>query len=260
MGGLRALAVAAAAAMCLLLAGPAAAGTFDPRLKVSDFGVGLAPGDEVTVIGSHWFGFVSPNCDGKVRLELIDAEGTHHSLGRIGGWNRLEIVYFEDEGPGDMAGRVRIPNGVAPGPARIRGVQRLRLRIPPLACSQIQLARKSATATVTILGAIGNTPPRITDLTAPPIRQGIGVAITWSQSEAGTTTVGLEYEFVAGRWVDLGTIASLPTTAGANALMFDGSLEGHYLPPGAYRVTLEQAGDAGELSAPGRATFSIGYG
>lgn len=250
-----------AIALWSLLAASAAAGPFDPRLEVSKWTREVLPGDRVYLDGYHWFSLVSPNCDGSVRLRLTDAEGKKWGLGRLDGQTGMELlVDYEGEQLGDMTGIVRIPDGVAPGPARIRAKQYLRLRIPPLSCSQIQLATKSATARITVLGAIGNSPPRITGLAAPTVRQGVPAPISWTASEPGTTTIQLAYEFVSGRWIDLGTIATVPTVSGVNAFAWDGSLGGFFLPVGGYRVKLQQTGDAGELSAPVRLGLRVVYG
>lgn len=244
-----------------LLAASAAAGPLDPRLEVSKWSREVLPGDHIYVDGYHWFSLIAPNCDGSVRLKLTDAEGTRWGLGRLDGQTGMELlVDYEGEQLGDMTGRLRIPEGVAPGPARIRAKQYLRLRIPPLSCSQIQLATKSATARITVLGAVGNSPPRLAGLSAAPVRQGAPTPISWTASEPGSTTIRLAYEFVAGRWIDLGVLAMVPTVAGANAFAWDGSLGGHFLPAGGYRVELQQTGDAGELSAPARLGLSVVYG
>lgn len=244
-----------------LLATSALAGPFDPRLEISKYTREVLPGDHFHVDGYHWFSLVSPNCDGGVRLRLTDAEGKNWGLGRLDGQTGMALlVDYEGEQLGDMTGLIRIPDGVAPGPARIRAKQYLRLRIPPLSCSQIQLATKSATARITILGAVGNSPPRISGLGAMAIRQGIPTPVSWTASEAGTTTIALAYEFVSGRWIDLGTIATVPTVAGANAFAWDGSLDGFFLPAGGYRIRLQQTGDAGELSAPARLDLEVVYG
>jgi len=259
MRSLRRLLVASA--LLAATAGPAAAGPFDPRLEIWAYDREVLPGDSITIDGYHWFSLISPNCDGSVQVTLTDAEGKNWSLGKLGGQTGLELlVDYEGEAVGDMTGRLKVPNGVAPGPAKIRAKQRLRLKIFPLSCSQIQLATKSATARITVLGAVGNSPPQISGLAAPTIRQGIPLPITWTASEAGATTIALEYQFVEGRWLDLGQIGNVATVAGGNAFPWDGSLEGHYLPAGVYRVTLEQTGDAGELSAPARTMFRVAYG
>jgi hypothetical protein len=253
--------LASAIAACLVAAVPASAGLFDPRLEIWKYDREVAPGDSITIDGFHWFSLISPNCDGSVHVKLRDAEDKNWSLGTLGGQTGLELlVDYEGEAVGDMTGRLKIPNGVAPGPAKITAKQRLRLKIFPLSCSQIQLATKSATARITILGAVGNSPPQITGLAAPTIRQGVATPITWTASEAGTTTIALEYQFVEGRWIDLGQLGNVATVAGANAFSWNATLDGHYLPAGTYRVTLEQAGDVGELSAPARTTFQVAYG
>ncbi|HKP20664.1 MAG TPA: hypothetical protein VJT68_04060 [Thermoleophilaceae bacterium] len=106
------------------------------------------------------------------------------------------------------------------------------------------------------------------DTTAPDVRRfritrkvfragGLGTVIRWSQSEAGTDTIGFERR-VKGRWRKVRRKMRFQATAGDHRLRFRGRIDRkHPLRPGRYRMTLTARDAAGNVSTPDRTRFKL---
>jgi hypothetical protein len=247
-----------ALAVCVGLASASAVEARAPKLRI--YPKQFNPGDQIFVDGQLWLWMVGLGCDSKINLSLRDSKGHEHSLGRVGGKTGLSLVLYE--GHGDFAGIVHVPEGgVAPGPATVHGVQRLRVKFPGLGCSQLQIARKSTTVrNLTVLGAEGNSPPVVTGLAAPPMRQSVPAAIAWNASEAGHSTIDLEYVFTPKRLIKVGRIFDADTPAGANRFAWTPSFGGQALPTGRYRIAIRTRDAQDSQSAPKLTTFPLGFG
>ena len=104
------------------------------------------------------------------------------------------------------------------------------------------------------------TPPNVTRfrITRKRFRVGgLGTVIRWSQSEAGTDTIGFERR-VKGRWRKVRRKMRFQSTAGNHKLRFRGRFDlKHPLRPGRYRMTLTARDAAGNVSSPDRARFTL---
>ena len=104
------------------------------------------------------------------------------------------------------------------------------------------------------------TPPNMTRfrITRKRFRVGgLGTVIRWSQSEAGTDTIGFERR-VKGRWRKVRRKMRFQATAGNHKLRFRGRFDlKHPLRPGRYRMTLTARDAAGNVSSPDRARFTL---
>jgi streptogramin lyase len=86
---------------------------------------------------------------------------------------------------------------------------------------------------------------------------GLGTVIRWSQSEAGTDTIGFERR-VKGRWRKVRRKMRFQATAGDHRLRFRGRIDRkHPLRPGRYRMTMTVKDAAGNVSTPDRTRFKL---
>ena len=232
----------------LALCGPAHAG--GTAALSLNFGKTVEPGELVGLKGWSWFPEVT-SCELPVRLRIKDSGGDSHGMG--------SIQHRNSDFPTEVSGFRTIPINTRAGRATIIARQELKVNVLGLGCFAIG-SRQVRLRGVTVLGELGNDPPRLSDAAADTATHGGTGAIRWNQSETATATVELSFLFTSKLAIGVGTLFSGERPAGANTLPFDGTFEGSPLPLGRYRVRIQAKDASGASSAFVRAEFRLGTG
>lgn len=214
------------------------------------WGKTVEPGQLVALDGWSWFPEIT-SCELPVKLRIKDSGGRTQSMG--------SIQHKNDDFPTEVSGFRTIPISTRAGDATIIARQELKVRVFGFGCFAIG-SRQVSLRHVTVLGELGNDPPRLTNAAADRAWHGGTAAIHWNQSETATVTVQLSFLFNSKHAIDVGTLFSGERPGGANALPFDGTFEGRPLPLGRYRVRIQAKDASGATSDFVRAEFTLGTG
>lgn len=212
----------------------------------------FAPGDFVWLNGeTGWFR--PTNCPNKPVATLTDSLGHSFNLGPVA------FDQSETNSPpyvvAGFYGPVELPLGVAAGGAHITVRQKFEFKLPVIGC--FELASKQATVSLTIDGAAGDNPPKLSSVHIPGvIVQRKSTTISWSLSKAATVDVSVGYQFNASKifWLDLG---SVPASAGAGSFAWNGTFQGQALPIGNYALRVGATDAANEQATPVSVEFGV---
>jgi hypothetical protein len=248
--GIRAIFIATA--LCVLLVvGPAA--TAAPVIH-SPRGT-ITPGGTIRIDSGRWYPDTG-GCASKVKVTVTDSAG---EVWNVGNYNP-RFSLFEGHFPYEIYDRSkRVPEGLAPGTARMRARQVWGFKFPVINIC-IDLFSVSATRTLTIQGALGNAPPVISDLSAGTTRhQRTPQPITWTATEACAMSLTL-IQSVGGVEVELGTLVdNHPGVVGANSYGWDSTFRGADLTTGTYRLKSRCVDTDASASAPDFTSFRMGF-
>ena len=225
-----------------------------PQIEIPLHLATITPGGTMSLQSSGWAGKAG-TCSNKVKFKIKDSNGTSFTIGNFS----ARFSLFEDAGPYWVYRRsVDVPSGIAPGRATLVGYQSWEVGFAGLGC--VRLFEHDAKRPITIAGAVGNDPPVIEDLSVPEVPQGVGTPITWTASEPCSMEIALFAEVRRGELAEIGSIASdIAGVAGPNQYLWDGSIDGSYLPPGTHRLRARCTDASGGGSAPRFTDVTVRY-
>ena len=264
--GIRALVAAGAMAAAVVGlipgTGPAEAGKLGPdftpsvakpNIHIPTANATLTPGGTTRLESGGWFG--PTTCPNKVKYEL-EASNHTYNLGSF----QPKFSVFEHQAPWWVYKRaLAIPNGAKAGNARIVAKQDWEFKFPAVGC--LKLFRVNASKKVVISGAVGNDPPVISGAqVASPATQGTAT-LSWTSSEACTTTIELWADTGDGAHDLMGNLTTdLAAVSGANTFEWDTTFHGSFIPPGEHQLRLFCVDSSSARSATKIVTFDLGFG
>ena len=213
----------------------------------------ITPGGTFGLDSGRWY--PPTGCTNKIKVTVKDAAGKTWTLGRY----TPRFSLYEKQFPYQIHdASVDVPEGMEPGEARLTARQTWSFKFPIINVC-IDLFSKSVSRSINGSGAVGNSPPVITDLSGPAERrQRTTQPITWTSSEACAMTLTLLQE-IGGVMVELGPIVEdHPGIAGANAYEWDSTFGGADLTTGTYRLQARCV-EGGSASAPVFTSFEMGF-
>lgn len=238
------------AALLIGVAGPASAA---PVITKPAGGAHITPGGTLYLESGRWY--PRAGCGGKVKV-TVRAGGKTWTLGRF----TPRFSLYENQFPYFIRDRsVSVPAGMKPGTARMNAKQTWGIKFPVINLC-IDLFTVSATRNVTVVGAVGNDPPVISDLSAGTLRtQSTVQPITWTASEPCAMTLTV-FQSVGGVDVGVGKIVEgHPGVAGANSYAWDSRIAGADLTTGSFDVEARCTDSQASISAPRSTTFRMRF-
>lgn len=225
-----------------------------PQIEIPLHGATITPGGTMGIASSGWGGKVA-GCPNKVKFTIKDSKGKKFTIGRFS----ARFSLFENAAPYWVYRRsVDVPAGIAPGPAKLIAYQSWEVGIAGVACFRV--FEHDAKRPITIAGAVGNDPPVITGFAAPSVPQGVATAITWTASEACSMDINLYAEVRRGERAEIGAIATdIAGVQGPNQFLWDGSVNGSYMPPGTHRLSAQCTDPSESRSAPDFTNVTVVY-